>query len=146
MLSGKLPSVDIQICIGMMRLAEMAGDKLIAERISALIQLGAQVRGYQKEFNNSPLALAICEKKIEFLLQAKSKSDLKEILAPAKVRYNYNEIVPVGKFHVEEEELLQWCLTSLWCGGPLNEAAYKRYMKLMKKLFPDFAKEIGIND
>ena len=145
MLINELPCVDIQIALGIARLSELEFDKLMVERIAALIQLGGKIRGYLRKFNNNPLALAICEKKINFIMQAESKADLKEILAPAKVRYNYNEVVPAGRFHVEEEELLMWCLTSLWCGAPLCEHDLKRYMKLFVKYFPEFANEIGIN-
>ena len=144
MSTEKLLDVDLQICMGMMRLSELSDFKLIAEKMIALIQLSGIIKGYQKEFNNSPLALNVCAKKIEFILQAKSKTDLKEILSPPKIRYNFNEVVPVGKFHVEEEELMIWSITSLWSGAPLNKAAYKRYAELMKKYYPELAKEIGI--
>ena len=144
MSNDKLLDVDLQIVLGMMRLAELKDDKLVAERMSALITLGSKIRGYQKEFCNNPLALNICAKKIEFILQVKKKSELDEILQPPKVRYNGNEVVPAGNFHVEEEELLIWSLTSLWGGGPLNETGFNRYMKLFKKFYPEMAEEIGI--
>lgn len=137
----KLPDVDIQICLGIMRLGEIENDKLTAERMAALIQLAGQVRWYLKEFNGSPLALAMCEKKIDFIIQAKTKTDLKEILLPAKVRYDFNEVVPVGKWHVEQEEIMIWSLTSFH--APLVDVAFKRYMKLMKKYFPEFTKDLG---
>jgi hypothetical protein len=143
---NKPPAADLQICIGIMRLAELKNHKLMPERMSALFTLGGQIKAYQKEFAGNPLALDICAKKIEFILQAQSKSDLKEILSPPKVRYNGNEVVPVGNFHVEEEELLIWSLTSLWCGGPLSNAGFKRYMRLFAKFYPDMAKEIGISN
>ena len=144
MSNNKLSAADLQICIGIMRLAELKDHKLMAERMSALFTLSGRIKAYQKEFADNPLALDICAKKIEFILRAQSKSDLKEILSPPKVRYNGNEVVPAGNFHVEEEELLMWSLTSLWCGGPLNNAGYKRYMRLFAKFYPDMAKEIGI--
>jgi hypothetical protein len=128
----------------MMRLAELGESKLLPERMSALIRLSGQIRRYLDEFNNTPLALIICKKKIDFILQAKSNAELNEILAAPKVRYNFEEVVPIGKFHIEEEELLIWSLTSLWSGGPLNEAGFKRYTKLFAQIFPDVAKEIGI--
>jgi hypothetical protein len=137
-----LPDIDMQVCLGLMRLCELEFDKLSIERIGSIIQLGAICRGYQKEFNNNSLISVICHKKIEFILQAKTKTALKEILSPPKVRYNYSEVVPVGSYHVEEEELLIWSLTSLWCGGPLNEVGFKRYMKLFNKFHPEYAKEI----
>ena len=144
MTEKKLPAADLQICIGIMKLGELVGDKLLAERMAALFQLSGQIKAYQKEFNGTPLALTICEKKIAYILQAKTKADLKEILAPPKVHYNFNEVVPVGRFHIDEEELLIWSLTSLWCGGPLIDAGFNRYTKLFAQIFPEMAKEIGI--
>jgi len=141
---NKLKPVDLQIGIGLLRLCEIKDDKLTVERLSALITLGSKCRAYQKEFLNNPLVLHICDKKVEFILQANSKADLNEILEPPKVRYNFEKIVPDGIFHVEEEELLVWCRTCLWGGGPLNEPGRERYMELFKKFYPDMAAEIGI--
>jgi len=139
-----LQPIEMQICIGLIRIGEIENDKLTAERISALFTISGLCRAYHEQFNSNPLMLHICEKKITFILQAKSKSELDEILSLPKVRYNFNEVVPVGNFHIEEEELLIWSLTSLWCGGPLNQAGFNRYMKLFKKFYPDMADEIGI--
>ena len=44
----KLLDVDLQICMGVMRLSELSGFKLIAEQMSALIQLSGIIKGYQK--------------------------------------------------------------------------------------------------
>jgi len=139
-----LPDIDLQVCLGIMRLRELEFDKLSMERMVSIIELGAICRGYQKEFNNNPLIPVICHKKIEFILQAKTKADLSEILSLPRVRYNFSEVVPVGSYHLEEEELLIWSLASLWCGGPLNQEGFKRYMKLFNKFYPEFAKEIGV--
>jgi hypothetical protein len=140
----KVPDIDMQIIMGISRLGEVKNGKLLPERMAALIELGALMRGYQKEFLNNELVLTICEKKIEFILQAETKSNLKEILSPPKVHYNGNEVVPISKYHIVEEELLIWSMTSLWCGGPLNDAGFKRYMKLFSEIYPEMAKEIGI--
>jgi hypothetical protein len=145
MTENKIQPIDLQIVTAMLRLSEIENDKLALERLAALITLSGKCRAYEKEFMNNPLILQICEKKVEFILQAKSKSDLKEIMSPPKIHYNFNEVVPVGKFHIEEEELLIWSLTSLWCGGPLNAPGFNRYMKLFKKFYPDMAEEVGIH-
>jgi|GEM_PF-4948441 len=144
MLKNTFPDIDLQIILGISRLGDLGNDKLFCERVDALIKLGATMRGYQKEFNNNDLIPIICAQKIEYLLQVKTKTELKEVLSPPKVHYNGNEVVPVGRYHIIEEELLIWSLTSLWCGGPLNDAGFKRYMKLFTEIYPDMAKEIGI--
>lgn len=144
-MENKLQPVELQVCMGLLRLREISNDKLAIERMCALIALSSKCRAYQEEFLDNPLVLQICEKKVEFILQAKTKSDLDEILSPPKVHYNFNEVVAVGNFHVEEEELLIWSRTSLWIGRPLNEPGLNRYMKLFKKFYPDMAAEIGIS-
>ena len=141
--SKALPDIDTQICIGIMRLGELEFDKLSIDRMVSIIQVGALCKSYMKEFHNNPLIPVICDKKIGFILQAKTKTELKEILSPPKVRYNYAEVVSIGMFHLEEEELLIWSLTSLWCGGPLNDVGLKRYMDLFNKFYPDRAWEVG---
>ena len=139
-----LPDIEIQIITGMSRLGDSGNKKLFVDQMAAIISLGATMRGYRDEFLNNELVSIICAKKIEFILQAKTKSDLKEILLPPKIYYNGNEVVATGRYHIIEEELLIWCLTSLWCGGPLNDAGFKRYMKLFTEVYPEMANEIGI--
>lgn len=76
----------------------------------------------------------ILEKKINFILNATTKAEMQEILSLSVPYYNYAEIVPKGRFHVEEEELLLWfgCLSQ--CA--LNEEATKRIWYLCEKLYP----------
>lgn len=76
----------------------------------------------------------ILKKKIAFILNATTKAEMQEILSFSVPYYNYVEIVPKGRFHVEEEELLLWfgCLSQ--CA--LNEEATKRIWYLCKKLYP----------
>ena len=141
MQNENLRAIDLQLLSSLMEMDE--NDKLTSERVKALCMLRTKCIAYQKEFNNNPLILDICAKKIDFILKAKSKSELKEILSHPKVHYNGNVVIHSGRFNVEEEELLIWSLTSLWAGGPLNSAGFKRYMKLFKQFYPEFADQIG---
>ena len=54
MTETKVLDVDLQIATGMMQLADLKEDKLMAERMSALITLSGQCKAYQKEFNQPP--------------------------------------------------------------------------------------------
>ena len=124
----------IEGCIAMLKLS--ADDKLFFEKISALIKLGALIKGYASEGYAEVLLKTIAEKKMAYILEAKSKSALKEILAPPKVRYDYAKVQPVGIYHIDEEELICWSATSFI--APLNNEGFERMMELMKRIFPEF--------
>jgi len=89
-------------------------------------------RGFLKD-----LVLTICEKKIVFIHQARTKKDIEEILELSKVRFNGREVVPVSKYHIPEEELLLWSMISP--AAPLKDYAVKRYEKLFRELLPEQA-------
>ena len=75
------------------------------------------------------------EKKVEFLLQASSSAEAKEILKLSVPYYNYSEIVPKNTYHIEEEELMLWMGICSFC--KLREEAVKRIMYLFEKIFPE---------
>ena len=134
--------VDLQIPMALLRLGERGNDKLAVEKLTALFRVGGIVRGYASEFKIEKLLRSICAKKIAFILEATTKKEIEEILQPPKNHYNGNEVIPSGRFHIPEEELLMWSYTSLRAGGPLNDAGFKRYMKLFRELLPEYAQII----
>ena len=75
------------------------------------------------------------EKKVEFLLQASSSAEAKEIMKLSVPYYNYSEIVPKNAYHIEEEELMLWMGICSFC--KLKEEAVKRIMCLFEKIFPE---------
>lgn len=77
------------------------------------------------------LVYQIALKKINFLMSAKTKTEIKEILHLSAPIYNGNKFVANGKFHVEEEELLLWSIASL--KAPLSYEGYLRYQQLFHK-------------
>ena len=130
-------SVDLQIPLAILELGKSADDKLFDIKLAAIFKAGGIAKGYEREFMNDELPRVICAKKIVFILGAGTKKEIEEILQFSKVHYNGNEVVPSGQFHIPEEELLIWSLTSL--KAPLVDAGFKRYMKLFRELLPQHA-------
>lgn len=116
-------------------LARLKGDdKLVNEKMAALLQLSALIKAYQKEYFHETLVQAILDKKTAHICEATTKADIKEILSIPKIRYNGNKIVPVGKYHIPEEELIIWSNTSL--KAPLVSHGFERMMELFAQIFP----------
>ena len=130
-------SVDLQIPLAILELGKNADGKLFDVKMAAIFKAGGIAKSYEKEFMNDRLSNVICAKKIAFILEATSKKEIDEILKFPKVHYNGNEVVPSGRFHIIEEELLLWSRTSLY--STLHRAGFDRYVKLFKEVFPEYA-------
>ena len=131
-------SLDIQFALSIAELSKEPNEKMIETKIGALLKLRGIVNGYRKHGFLEELVFNIFIKKADFITNAKSKKDVEEILSPAKIYYNGNEVVPTGEYHVPEEELILWSMTSL--RAPLVEYGLKRYMQLFKETFPEQVK------
>jgi hypothetical protein len=136
MMDNKL-SVEGQIAIAILNLSEEPEEKMISIKLEALKKLRAIIYQYMNRGFLKDLVLTICEKKIVFIHQARTKKDIEEILGLSKVRFNGREVVPVGKYHIPEEELLLWSMISP--AAPLKDYAVKRYEKLFRELLPEQA-------
>lgn len=141
MMDNKLP-VEEQIAIAILDLREGAEEKMISIKLEALMKLRSIIYQYLARGFLKYLVLTICEKKIAFIHQARTKKDIEEILSFSKIRFNGREVVPAGKYHVPEEELLVWSMTSL--EAPLNEYGFKRYKKLFREVFPEQADMLNL--
>lgn len=109
--------------------AEQEGKKEYV--IAAIWSLMKDIRGFSKMGFLESLVYEIAVKKINFLMSAKTKAEVNEILRLSKPRYDGNHFVPDGKFHVEEEELLLWSNASLI--APLNNESFLRFQYLFRK-------------
>jgi len=134
-MNKKKIDLNTQLVLALAALSQDADNPMIETKIEALFKLREIINSYLKYGFLEELVFSIFAKKADFLINATSKQDIKEILSPAKVHYDGNEIIPNGRYHVREEELLLWSLTSL--NAPLNEYGLKRYMKLFMEIFPD---------
>lgn len=113
---------------------DIEGDKLIKEKMAGLSNLMTVVRPYDEEFsiNAYNMLSNLYIKKLDYLKNAKTKADIKDILRGECISDNGYEIVE-GKFYIIEEELLMWSITSLT--APLNSKGHDRYMKVFKEYF-----------
>jgi len=109
-------------------------DKLLNEKMAALIQLCALIKSYESESYQAALIQAIAARKTAFICEAATKKDLKEIFKPPQIHYDHNKIHPIGKYHIPEEELIYWSVTSL--KAPLARHGFERYMEVFAQVFP----------
>lgn len=100
--------------------------------IAGIWHLMREVREYHEKGFMEKLLFQIARKKLYFLMEAKTKKDVKEILRPSVPVYNGNAFVPRGPFHVEEEELVLWSIASI--KAPLNHEGFYSTVSYSKKL------------
>lgn len=118
-----------QIFIETLKRAEHEGKKEYV--IAAILSLMRDIRKFCDMGFLESIIYQIALKKINFLMDAKTKSEVKAILRPSVPVYIGNGFVPSGVFHIEEEELLLWSITSLRV--PLNHEGFFRYQQLFHK-------------
>ena len=136
-------SLDFDIIMAMADFGSLGEGKLMTEKVGALMSLHAIARAYRWEgLPEETIIRPIIMKKIAFIKVATTKTQLREILQPPKVRYDGDEVRPVGPYAIPEEELILWSRTSL--RGPLISPAAKRYQQVFREVFPDLAEEFGI--
>ena len=116
---------------------EIEGGKLYEHKMLALNNLMTVKRPYDEfSLNAHNLLSNIYIKKLDFIKEAKTKGDIKEILNASPI-ISYGSEVREGKFYIIEEELVMWSLISFQ--GPLNSVGYERYMKVFKEYFGEDA-------
>lgn len=111
-------------------------EELRREYVSKLVM---RVSGYRRIGIDARIVSRIFEKKLLLLRNATSKTEMEAILKPSCPHYDGVKYIP-GPYHVDEEELIGWSVTSL--KAPLVDHAAKRYMSVFKSVFPDA--DIGI--
>lgn len=115
-------------------------DKLFDERMEALVKLYGRAEFYLKQGFLEQVVCKFYRKKVEMVMQAKTKGELAEILKLSKPHFDGNRFVYTSPYAVEEEELLLWSMTSLQ--GPLRDEGYRRYRELFEKCLPELAEKI----
>ena len=118
-----------QLFIDTLRKAEKEEKKEYV--FAAIWSLMKEIQEFSRMGFLKSLIYEIALKKINFLMNVKTKSEVKEILRPSAPVYNGNGFVSGGVFHIEEEELLLWSITSLM--APLNHEGFLRYQQLFHK-------------
>ena len=115
-------------------------EKLRSRRFDALRKMRGLTAQYEEEGFLPELVETVFCKKADFIMKAKTKTELEEIAKPSTPRYSGGAFYPGSPYHVEEEELILWSKTSL--KAPLIPQGYKRY----QELFEEYVKEEARNE
>ena len=113
-------------------------EKLRSRGFGALRKMRGIAAQYEKDGFLPELIETVFCKKAAFIMKAKTKAELEEIIKPSVPRYSGGIFYPGNPYHVEEEELILWSKTSL--KAPLISQGYKRYQELFEKYVKDEAR------
>ena len=109
-----------------------------SRRFDAIRKMRGIAARYEEENFLPELVKTVFCKKAAFLMEAKTKAEIEEILKPSTPTYSGGNFRPGNPYHVEEEELILWSKTSL--KAPLIPQGYKRYQELFEKYVKDEAR------
>ena len=113
-------------------------EKLRSRRFDALRKMRGFAAQYEEDGFLPELVEMIFCKKADFIMKAKTKAELEEIVKPSTPRYSGGAFYPGSLYHMDEEELILWSKTSL--KAPLIPQGYKRYQELFEKYVKDEAR------
>lgn len=116
-------------------------EKLRSRRFDALRKMRGITAQYEEEGFLPELVETVFCKKADFIMKAKTKTELEEIVKPSTPRYSGGTFSPGNAYHVEEEELILWSKTSL--KAPLISQGYKRYQELFEIYVGNEAKDVA---
>ena len=103
-------------------------------------------RGYTEKLLNG-----IAEKKGAMIMSASSKTEMDKILKPKAPHFDGVRFIAdrfdgvrfiADRYLLPEEELICWSEASL--RAPLNEYAFRRYMELFCRMFPEESEALHI--
>lgn len=120
---------------------EGISDTLFALRFDALQKLQATLSHCSDRGYTQKLLCSIAERKGVLILSATGKTDMEKILKPHAPHYDGVKFIP-DPYLLPEEELICWSEASQ--RAPLNEAGYRRYMKLFRQVFPEESEALQI--
>ncbi len=116
-------------------------EKLRSRRFDALRKMRGIAAQYEEDGFLPELIETVFCKKTAFIMKAKTKAELEEIVKPSVPRYSGGIFYPGNSYHVEEEELILWSKTSL--KAPLISQGYKRYQELFEKYIGNEPKDVA---
>ena len=120
---------------------DQVSEELRSRRFDAIRKMRGIVVRYEKEGFLPELVGTVFCKKADFIMKAKTKTELKKILMPSMPRYSGGKFYPDSPYYVEEEELILWSKTSL--KGPLIPQGYERYQELFEKYVGNETKDVA---
>ncbi|MEY8482557.1 hypothetical protein AALD74_11985 [Lachnospiraceae bacterium 48-21] len=110
---------------------DQVSEKLRSRRFDAIRKMRGIAVWYEKEGFLPELVETVFCKKADFIMKARTKTELKNILMPSMPRYSGGNFYSDSPYHVEEEELILWSKISL--KGLLIPQGYERYQELFEK-------------
>lgn len=113
-------------------------EKIRKLRSDATDMQTAIVNSYAKLGFRADLLLIILAKKLQFICQATTKEQIREILKPSAPAYSCGVFQPCSQYYVEEEELLLWS----WVTTTTAVTADARLRAL--ELFERYQKQWGL--
>ena len=135
------PSVSLIPYFAELICSEGISEKLFALRFDALRELQGLLSQYDKRGYSAKLLNSIGEKKGAMIMSADSKTEVNKILRPKAPHYDGVRFVS-DRYLLPEEELICWSEASL--RAPLNEAGFRRYMELFRRVFPEESEALNI--
>lgn len=114
---------------------------LRSRRFDAIRKMRGIAARYEEENFLPELVKTVFYKKADFLMEAKTKAEIEEILKPSTPRHSGGTFYPGNQYHVEEEELILWSKTSL--RAPLIPEAQKRSQELFEKYVGNETKDVA---
>lgn len=135
------PSLSLAPLFAELICSEGISEKLFALRFDALRDLQGLLSQYDKRGYSAKLLNSIGEKKGAMIMSASSKTELDKILRPKAPHYDSVHFVS-DRYLLPEEELICWSEASL--RAPLNEAGFRRYMELFRRVFPEESEALDI--
>lgn len=129
--------IDMAVIQSAVQIAEddTVSEKVMDMRLGALRELKQCARYYFGEGFMAKMCADFLRDKVQFLLQAATKGEIKEILTLPRPKYNGSKIVAGSKHDSITEELFIWSQTSFL--APLSSEGCDRMMALMKQYFGD---------
>lgn len=101
-------------------------------KYEAILKVLSMTSAYRQHGIRNELVHTIFRRKIEMIRKASTVKELKAIEKGSVLHFNGNRFV-TGQYHIPEEELVLWSLTSL--KGPLIAQGFNRYLEVFKQVF-----------
>lgn len=109
-------------------------ETLRKHKLEALQEIARRLGQYSKGAWDPIILIGYGRKKSQYILSARNKTQIEDILKVPKPNYNGNKFTD-GPYQVDEEELICWSEASL--RRPPSGAAVERMFELMYRVFPD---------
>ena len=135
------PSVALAPYFAELICSEGITEKVFALRFDALKMLQGLIHHYDERGYADKLLNGIAEKKGAMIMSASSKTEMNKILKPKAPHFDGVRFI-ADHYLLPEEELICWSEASL--RAPLNEYAFRRYMELFCRMFPEESEALHI--